>query len=171
MRDPFPVAPPPFLVKAVKPYADAAGLYTLPLHFHEVLFAFSLYTFIFTIFSPYMSNVLCGERYRNFSKRTRISWNVHTVSFVQSLIITGISTYIILYDEERKSWRESSHWDQRIWAYSGMSGLCQSFALGYFLWDLWMCTYHVKIFGWGMLAHAISATSVFALGYVSCLAI
>ena len=167
MRDPFPIGPPPFLVAAVKPYTDAVSLYTLPLHFHEVLFAFSLYTFIYTVVSPFLSTTFCGERYRKFNPRTRTSWDVHTVSFFQSIIITSISTYIILFDEERKSWTGSEHWEQRIWAYSGLSGLCQSFALGYFMWDLFMCSYHVRIFGWGMLAHAISATSVFALGYVS----
>ncbi|KAK5130089.1 hypothetical protein LTR08_002477 [Meristemomyces frigidus] len=165
MRDPFPLAPPQFLVAAVKPYADALALYTLPLHFHEVLFAFALYTFINTVVSPRLSTALCGQRYRSLNARTKTNWDVHVVSFFQSLIITSLSTYIILFDEERKTWRESGRWEQRIWGYSGMSGLCQSFALGYFMWDLFMCSYHVKIFGWGMLAHAISATSVFILGY------
>ncbi|KAK5126100.1 hypothetical protein LTR85_011455 [Meristemomyces frigidus] len=165
MRDPFPIAPPQALVSAVKPFADALSLSTLPLHAHEVLFAFALYTFIGFVLSPRLSARFAGPHYNKLSKRTKINWDVHVVSFVQSCVICSFSLYIILFDEERKGWREYGRWEERIWGYSGLTGLCQSFALGYFLWDLWMCSWHVGIFGWGMLAHAISATSVFSLGY------
>ena len=86
---------------------------------------------------------------------------------------------MIFCDEERKTWRSQpgsvvgsgfeggNNWEMRIWGYDGMSGLLQSFGLGYFLWDLYMCSRYVGIFGWGMLAHAISAVSVFSLGFVS----
>lgn len=167
MRDPFPIAPPQALVSAVKPLADALSLTTLPLHAHEVLFAFSLYVFVFVVISPIVSRRLCGEYYTRLNRRTKISWDVHVVSFVQSIVICTISLYIILCDEERKTWRAGDKWEERIWGYSGMTGLGQSFALGYFMWDLLMCSWHVRIFGWGMLAHAVSAVSVFVLGYVS----
>jgi hypothetical protein len=167
MRDPFPIAPPAPLVNAVKPVADYLSLSTLPLHAHEVLFAFSLYTFVCTVVSPALSNYFYPERYRALNARTRTNWNVHVVSFVQSCIICTMSLYIILFDDERKEWRQSDKLDLRIWGYSGITGMCQSFALGYFLWDFVMCAWRVDIFGWGMLAHAISAVSVFALGYVS----
>ncbi|WPH00410.1 putative tlc domain-containing protein c17a2.02c [Acrodontium crateriforme] len=165
MRDPFPIPPPPALVKAITPLADVLSLDSLPLHAHEVIFAFSLYTFVFLVVSPAISRLVVPERYKAFSPRTRIGWDVHIVSFVQSVIICALSLYVIFVDEERKSWRPWGEWESRLWGYSGMSGMCQSFALGYFLWDLWMCTYHLNIFGWGMLAHAISAVTVFALGY------
>nr|POF17512.1 putative tlc domain-containing protein c17a2.02c [Quercus suber] len=165
MRDPFPLPPPQLLVNAVKPFADAVSLSSLPLHFHEVIFAFILYTTIFLVVAPFLSKLVIPQRYSKFNHRTRVSWDVHVVSFTQSVIICVLSLYIILNDEDRRSWRSTDDWRDRIWAYSGLSGLCQSFALGYFLWDLWMCTYYVRIFGKGMLAHAISAVSVFALGY------
>ena len=165
MKDPFPIPPPQWLASAVKPFADYFSLATLPLHGHEVIFAFCLYTFIAKVVSPLLSNTFTS-RYKNLNKRTRINWDVHVVSFFQSLIICALSLYIIIFDEERKTWRESGRWEERIWGYSGMTGLCQSFALGYFLWDLYMCSVYVHIFGWGMLAHAISAVSVFSLGYV-----
>ncbi|KAK5108543.1 hypothetical protein LTR62_008200 [Meristemomyces frigidus] len=165
MRDPFPIAPPPVLVRLTKPYADALGLSTLPLHIHEVLFALCLYTFVCTVVSPYLSKKFYPERYAALNHRTKVSWDVHVVSFVQSCIICSLSLYIILFDEDRKSWRGADRWQERVWGYSGATGLCQSFALGYFTWDLIMCTWRVDIFGWGMLAHAVSAVSVFALGY------
>jgi len=167
MRDPFPIAPPAPLVAAVKPLADYLSLSTLPLHAHEVIFAFCLYSFIGLVVSPALSSYFCGARYRAFSSRTKINWNVHVVSFCQACIICSLSLYIILFDKERKEWTRSGNWETRIWGYSGLTGLCQSFALGYFLWDFIMCSVYVDIFGWAMLAHAVSAVSVFSLGYVS----
>lgn len=167
MRDPFPIPPPPLLVKATKPIADFFGLSTLPLHAHEVLFAFSLYTFVHNVGAPVISNYFAGHKYRRLSRRNRTNWNVHIVSFVQSCIINAISLWIIWGDKQRMGWREAGKWEERIWGYDGLTGMCQSFALGYFLWDLVMCAWKVEIFGWGMLAHAISAVCVFGLGYVS----
>ncbi|EMD00457.1 hypothetical protein BAUCODRAFT_62246 [Baudoinia panamericana UAMH 10762] len=165
MRDPFPIPPPPALVSAVKPLADSLSLSTLPIHAHEVIFAFAFYTFICTVVSPLLARTFCKQRYESFTKRTRVNWDVHTVSFFQACIIDAFSLYIILSDGERKAWRDPERYEDRIWSYSGMAGLCQSFALGYFLWDLVICAWRIDIFGWGMLAHAISAVSVFALGY------
>ncbi|KAK0272023.1 hypothetical protein LTR35_013193 [Friedmanniomyces endolithicus] len=165
MRDPFPIAPPAPLVAAVKPLADYLSLSTLPLHAHEVIFAFALYSFIGLVVSPALSSYFCGPRYRAFSSRTKINWNVYVVSFCQACIICSLSLYIILFDKERKEWTKSGNWETRIWGYSGLTGLCQSFALGYFLWDFIMCSVYVDIFGWAMLAHAVSAVSVFSLGY------
>lgn len=167
MKDPFPVPPPKWLMSATQPFSDALALPTLPLHAHEVIFAFFLYTSIQVFFAPLLSNLVVPTKYKNFNRRTRINWNVHIVSFFQSILISALSLYTIFYDEERKELRPRSNWESRVWEYTGMSGMCQSFALGYFLWDLIMCSWHVDIFGLGMLAHAVSAVSVFALGYVS----
>lgn len=167
MLDPFP-PPPVWLVRLVKPYADALHLYTLPLHIHEIIFAALLYTSISHVISPFISARIAPNIYPRLSKRSRLNWDVHIVSFVQSIIINGLSLWVIWRDEERKLWRSNVDgvWQQRTWGYLGSSGLCQSFALGYFLWDLVMCTRHSEIFGVGMLAHAMSAVAVFGLGYV-----
>lgn len=58
-------------------------------------------------------------------------------------------------------------WDERIWGYDGAGGMIQGFAAGYFLWDLIVCVRWLDLFGWGMLAHAISALVVFSVGFVS----
>ncbi|KAF2169446.1 hypothetical protein M409DRAFT_20665 [Zasmidium cellare ATCC 36951] len=165
MKDPFPMPPQPWLITLTQPLADALALPTLPLHIHEAIFAFLLYTSIGIFVSPAISRAFFPEKYNKLNRRTRINWDVHVVSLVQSVIISAFSLYVIFVDEERKVLRPRSEWEGRIWEYTGMSGLCQSFALGYFLWDLIMCSVHVDIFGWGMLAHAVSALSVFALGY------
>ena len=45
--------------------------------------------------------------------------------------------------------------------------MIQGFAAGYFLWDLVVSWKYLDLFGWGLLAHAISALVVFSLGFVS----
>ena len=167
MKDPFPIPPPVWLVEKVQPLANSLGLPTLALHAHEVLFAFILYTSIGSVVSPILSTWLVPQKYKALNHRTKVNWDVHVVSFFQSVLISAMSLYVIFYDEERIAVRPRDQWEGRVWEYTGLSGLCQSFALGYFLWDFIQCSYHVEIFGLGMLAHAISAVSVFALGYVS----
>jgi hypothetical protein len=68
-------------------------------------------------------------------------------------------------DEERKN----MDWRERVWGYTGGAGMIQGMAAGYFLWDLVITIQHVKLFGPGMLAHAISALLVFSFGFVSIL--
>ena len=81
---------------------------------------------------------------------------------MQSLLINVLAIWVILTDEERKN----MDWAGRVWGYTGGGGMIQGFAAGYFLWDLCVSLAHVDVFGWGLLAHAISALVVFSLGFV-----
>lgn len=45
--------------------------------------------------------------------------------------------------------------------------MIQAFAAGYFLWDLQICLRYMRIFGVGLLMHAVAALVVFSLGFVS----
>lgn len=162
MRDPF-AAPPLFLIEATQPVADALGLGTLPLHIHEIVFAFSFYQFVNVLLSPAISIWLFPNVYPQFSKRTRLNWDVHFVSMIQSLLITTLALWVIYADQERKD----MGWKERVWGYTGATGMIQAFAAGYFLWDLMMSSLHVSVLGWGSLAHAISALIVSTLGFVS----
>lgn len=54
---------------------------------------------------------------------------------------------------------------ERVYGYTGAGGLIQALAAGYFLYDLIICTVYIKIFGVGMLFHAISALWVFSFGF------
>ncbi len=58
-------------------------------------------------------------------------------------------------------------WRERVWGYTGATGMVQGFAAGYFLWDLLASIKHVDIHGWGALAHAGSALVISSLGFVS----
>lgn len=66
-------------------------------------------------------------------------------------------------DEERKS----MNWTERVWGYTGAAGMIQGLAAGYFLWDLMISLQNIRVFGLGMLAHALSALIVFSFGFVS----
>lgn len=57
-------------------------------------------------------------------------------------------------------------WEERIWGYTGASGMIQGLAAGYFLWDLVVTSCNLDVFGLGTLAHAIAALFVYSLGFV-----
>ncbi|KIV79683.1 hypothetical protein PV11_07230 [Exophiala sideris] len=162
MIDPLP-PPPPWLVSLVKPYCDALYLPTLPYHIHEVLFAFVLYQTTQSIFSPVLSTVLFPDIYPKLSRRTRINWDVHVVSLLQSCLINTLALWVMFTDEERYDMQRSPI--ERIYGYTGGCGLIQALATGYFMWDLAVSARNYSVFGPGILAHAVTALSVFSLGF------
>lgn len=165
MHDPFPIPPLPWLSDAVQPLADALHWPTLPLHVHEVLFSFLLYSYVEIHGGPALSRWLLPTRYPQLAPDKQKNWDVHVVSLTQSLIVNSLALYVMFADKERAA----MDWYQRMWGYTGAMGLVQGFATGYFLWDLVVTLRHYSLFGPGMLAHAISALMVFSLGFVSVL--
>ena len=163
MLDPFPFPAPPLLTLLSQKVANYTSLHTLNLHIHEYLGAALFYHTICLYISPYVSAKLFPHSYTQLSPRTKLNWNVHVVSLVQSVVINTLALWVIWVDEER--W--AMDFRERIWGYTGAGGLVQALAGGYFVWDLWVSTVHIDLFGWGPLAHAISALYVFSLGYVS----
>ncbi|EMD93463.1 hypothetical protein COCC4DRAFT_191712 [Bipolaris maydis ATCC 48331] len=161
MHDPFPIARPESLVKYVQPVADYLSLNTLPLHFHEVVAAYVLYDVTYRFIAPAFSRIFFPRVYATFNARTKLNWDVHIVSFVQSTLICSLALWVIWTDKELNSMDRI----ERVHGYTGASGLVQAFAGGYFLWDLVITVQNVKIFGIGMLFHAISALCVFSLGF------
>jgi TLC domain len=174
MLDPFPIPPPKWLSEAVTPFADRFALYTLPLHIHEVLFFFVFYQCIQSFVSPWISNKLVPYHYHKLSRRTRLNWDVHVVSFVQSVLVCILALWVMVKDKERSWFNKpkgkdgwwSGGWEERVWGYTGGLGLVQAAGCGYFLWDLVVSTLHLDMFGLGLLAHAISALIVFSFGFV-----
>ncbi|ETI25502.1 hypothetical protein G647_02275 [Cladophialophora carrionii CBS 160.54] len=162
MLDPLP-PPPPWLVNWVKPYSEALYLPSLPYHIHEVLGAFVLYQTTQSIISPMLSNILFPHIYPKLNRRTRINWDVHVVSLLQSILINSAALWVMFTDKERKDMNSSAV--ERIYGYTGASGLIQALATGYFVWDLVVSARYLKIFGPGILAHAVTALAVFALGF------
>lgn len=162
MKDPFPLPLPAALGRAAQPLSTYLSLTTLPLHIHEVIFAFILYTFIQQVVSPWLSPIICPRVYPKLNTRSKLNWDVHVVSFTQSCLICGLSFWIMAFDEERKD----MSWLERVHGYTPAVGMVAAFGCGYFLWDLMVTLLHIDIFGVGMLAHAVSAITVFSLGFV-----
>jgi hypothetical protein len=161
MLDPIP-PPPAFLTRFATPIANALFLPTLPLHIHEIFLAFTIYHLINTRLAPRLSSWLFPRIYPALSARTKINWDVHVVSLFQSCTINLLALWVMWHDQERRD----MDWRGRVWGYTGAGGMIQGFAAGYFLWDLMVTLMNVHAFGWGMLAHAISALIVFSLGFV-----
>ena len=164
MLDPLP-PPPPWLVNLIKPYSEAFHLPSLPHHIHEVLGAYIMYQTTQSLVSPLISPYLFPEIYPKLTRRTRVNWDVHVVSLLQSLVINTSALYVMLTDQERKDMQASAV--ERVYGYTGASGLIQGLAAGYFVWDLVVSVRYLKIFGPGILAHAVTAFAVFSLGFVS----
>lgn len=161
MRDPLP--PPSLLVQASKPFADKLSLTTLPYHVHEIFLGFLGYHFILYVLSPAISRLVCPKAYHGFNKRTRLNWDIHWVSMIQSLFICAAALWVIFKDEER----HAMDWRGRLWGYTPASGMVQGFAAGYFLWDLQISTQYISIAGVSALIHAIGALAVTCIGFVS----
>ena len=150
-------------MKSITPIAHALNLGTLPLHFHEIIGAFCFYSFLFLLVSPSLSRLLFPKIYPQLPAKTKINWNVHAVSLVQSSLICLLGLWVIKMDEERAR----MNWEERIWGYTGAGGMVQALAAGYFLWDLLASTFYLDVLGLGSLAHAASALIVTVLGFVS----
>lgn len=160
-----PVRPPGTALFAItKPWADKVSLPTLPHHIHEVLFALVLYQGTQSVLSPLISNALFPNIYPKLNRRTRINWDVHVVSMVQSCLINSLALWVMFTDEERSQMGTSVV--ERVYGYTGASGLIQGLACGYFLWDLVVSTRYIRIFGLGIWAHAVTAFFVFSFGFV-----
>jgi len=162
MRDPFFIPPVPWLANASQPLADWFSLPTLPLHAHEVLAGCLLYTVVYYSISPMLSSRLFPCHYPRLPRKKRLNWDAHVVALVQSLLISFLALWVMVFDEER----QAMDGDERIWGYTGASGMIQGLAAGYFLWDLIVTSLNFDVFGAGTLAHAVSALLVFSLGFV-----
>lgn len=156
------IAPIPWLADLVQPWCEYLNLPTLPLHIHEVVISALLYSVIFWPISPILSNLLVPEHYATLPRKKRLNWDTHVVSMIQSCLISGLAIWVIAADNER--W--NMDWEERVWGYTGASGMIQGLSAGYFVWDLFVTSFNLDVFGIGTLAHAVAALLVFSLGFV-----
>ncbi|KKZ62565.1 hypothetical protein EMCG_02972 [[Emmonsia] crescens] len=160
MLDPIP-PPPQWLQDAFRPVAEKLGLHSMTLHIHEIIFFFVLYQFAQSVVSPRLSTALFPKFYPHFNRRTKLNWDVHVVSLVQSSLINTVALWVMYVDKDRQAMTLF----ERVWGYSGTCGLIQGMAVGYFIWDLIISTRHIRVFGIGVWFHAVSALWVFSLGF------
>ncbi|KAK2749312.1 hypothetical protein FQN55_003638 [Onygenales sp. PD_40] len=160
MLDPIP-PPPQWLQDVFRPLLEKLYLHSMTLHIHEIIIFLVFYQFVQSILSPWLSTILFPKIYPNFNRRTKLNWDVHVVSLVQSSLINAVALWVMVADKER--WNMTSA--ERVFGYSGTCGLIQAMAVGYFVWDLIVSTRYIKLFGIGLWFHAVSALWVFSLGF------
>jgi hypothetical protein len=73
-----------------------------------------------------------------------------------------MALWTIASDSERRG----MNLEERMWGYTGAAGLVQALATGYFLFDLVAMVRYLDVFGYGMLAHALSCLVTYTLGFV-----
>ncbi|CAI7631882.1 unnamed protein product [Penicillium pancosmium] len=157
-----PLGPPPaWLRNLVEPYALSLSSPTLPEHVHEVFLAFAFYQFIHSFLSPWLSPILFPKHYPKLNARTRLNWDIHVVSLVQSVLINVAALWMMFADTERSQMSTG----ERVFGYTGACGLIQALAVGYFIYDLFVSVVYINMFGIGLLFHAVSALWVFSLGF------
>jgi hypothetical protein len=161
MLDPF-FPPFPLLQQLVTPLCNALHLYSLPLHIHEILSAFAIYLTTFEYIAPPFSSFFLAKQYTGLSRESKLRWNMHCVSMVQSVTICVLALWVTFSDQERKTMNH----EERMWGYLGAPGMVQAFATGYFLFDLTVMIRYLDVFGVGMLTHASSCLVTYTLGFV-----
>ena len=164
MKDVFPIQPIPALSRAIQPVADLLGLDILPLHIHEILLAALFYTGVQVVVSPLVSNYFVPHIYGPMNRAKKANWDSHVVSLVQSLLINTLALWCMYADQERRNM--DNDWKERIFGYIGAPAMVSALACGYFLWDLVITLLNFDVFGPGLLAHAVSALTVFSFGFV-----
>lgn len=149
-EDPLQFISIPGLSSLVQPVASYFGYTVLPAHISEVVFAAALYQFIFTL-SGYLSPIFVPS-YKTLNKKTQLNFDIHVVSHVQAILIILLS--LPLFGDKVLA-------ADRIYGYTPYSGFVSAMALGYFVWDIIICTKYINMFGIGFLVHGLSAFFVF----------
>ncbi|NJR31271.1 TLC domain-containing protein [bacterium] len=160
MLDPLPSSP-SWLSSQALSLSQFLSFPTSPPH-PRILASFVFYQFVQSVCSPLLSAYLFPHIYPELNRRTKLNWDVHVVSLVQSCCINAVAFWVMWVDEERMEMSAL----ERVYGYTGGCGMIQALAAGYFLWDLAVTSTNIAIFGVGMWAHAVCALCVFSFGFV-----
>ncbi|ODQ65895.1 DUF887-domain-containing protein [Nadsonia fulvescens var. elongata DSM 6958] len=152
LNDPLAQFASPALIAWVTPAANRLGFTALPNHAHEILFAITLYQFIF-VSSAYVVP-LFAKFYPKLSKKDQINFNIHVVSQIQCILILALSFPLI----------NDPHFSpaaDNIPTYTPYAGFVCAMTCGYFLWDTYSSIRYAHLFGLGFVIHGISSLFVF----------
>lgn len=141
----------PGLEALVKPISDYLGYTYLPTHISEIVLAAAFYQAAF-ILSSALSPVLLPA-YKNLSPKTKVNFDIHVVSHIQAILILALS--FPLFNDPVLS-------TDRLSAYTPYAGFVSACAVGYFVWDTYVCIKYFKLFGFGFLLHGVAALFVFS---------
>jgi len=145
--------PPPQFVKLVTPLCEQLGFDALPLHLHVILGAAVFYQVIFLL-SPIISSPF--KSYNTLKLRSKINWDIHVVSMVQSILICWLA-FLALGDPQLQA--------DRAFGYSAFGADVSALACGYFIWDTYVSIKYANLFGIGFALHGIASLFVFLFGF------
>lgn len=127
-------------------------------HWHEVVLSLLFYGTIHLL-SPFVMSRWMGSHYTTLPKRTRVNFDVHVVSMVQCFI--SIASLAPMWNH--------SHWQNRlndpkssIEGSTPYGSFVAAITVGYFVWDVIVCTVYFLLFGLGFLVHGLAALYVFS---------
>jgi hypothetical protein len=90
-----------------------------------------------------------SNHYRALNLGKQASWKIHSVSFTFSIIVVPLSLLKPALDDN-------------LFGSDVYSSRLYSFAIGYFLWDIFITILHFDQTGWPFLFHALACMSVFS---------
>lgn len=140
----------PFLRFSLFPNSE--NLYLL--HGHEIIGSLVFYQLVYAYVAPWFNKLVFRERYTSIrDRKTRINFDIHTVSNVQCLVTfyTIAPTLFLPMNLNVVTYRNE------------LVSMASSLAIGYFLWDLLICLRYFSLYGFEFLAHAVSSLYVFTL--------
>ncbi|EUC61665.1 TLC domain protein [Rhizoctonia solani AG-3 Rhs1AP] len=102
------------------------GLPHLPGHFQTIVYSFGIFTVVYLV-SALTSPFVAPKTYPKLSRRTKHSWNVHTVSMAHAVVIGPMAAHRLLTLPEVGSFEKAFGWNESM-------GLLHGIAVG-FVWD------------------------------------
>lgn len=127
-------------------------------HWHEIAGTVLFYVLVQRLLGP-VARYCLGSTYTLLAKRTRVNFDVHVVSMVQSLV--SILALVPMWHHPLWA-NHRANPSGAILGYTPYAGLVALVTVGYFVWDVCVCVRHFSLFGWGFLFHAVAAGYVFA---------
>jgi len=86
-------------------------------------------------------------------------WNGRVPGFIHAVSISALAIYCKYFDEQL--------YNDKLKGTSNAWLVTVSVAAGFFMWDLGICLYHVKLYGWTMVFHACFCLVTYLIcGYV-----
>lgn len=126
-------------------------------HWHEIVLSIVVY-FGIQALSPAFCSRFFGSTYTNLNHKTKLNFDIHVVSMVQCII--SIAIIIPSWNHPFVQNRSEDPF-MSVFGYTPYNGFVSGITLGYFVWDLFVCLRHIKLFGPGFLLHAFAALFVF----------
>lgn len=127
-------------------------------HWHEIVIS-TVFYFIAQTVSPGVCTYIFGKAYTNLDKKTKINFDIHAVSMVQCVI--SMVLFILCSGNDFLQNRVNDP-EGSVFGYGPFLGCMAALSIGYFVWDLFVCATHFKLFGFGFLLHGFAALYVFS---------